>query len=260
MADVTLKNCPFEHDEQPWPPEIAYDRGMYFVQCSCGARGPKSAFQNDACAFWNTRVPDPALAAAQARIAELEAELAALKHENGILNAENAVIAELEAVIHGYDARLEQWLKPFPGTETCDRCGRAMGIGFHVDDETWARVCPDGNTSAVLCPWCADKRAKELGLTDVPATFFIVFDVLRDSQEPYKGAWKQRALRAEAELAAIKARRCETCEYGHVWEGNYGAKGKSVFASCYRWRYSSLAVEPDFGCKGWKPKEAADAD
>lgn len=144
------------------------------------------------------------------------------KEENARLNAENAVIAELEAVIHDYDARIEQWLKPFPGTETCDRCGRAMGIGFHVDDETWARICPDGNTSAVLCPWCADKRAKELGLTDVPTTFFIVFDVLRDSQEPYKGAWKQRALNAETELTALKERRCETCLWWKATKGDYG--------------------------------------
>jgi uncharacterized coiled-coil protein SlyX len=186
---------------------------------------------------------------ARERIAELVAEVARLK-------AENAVIAELEAVIHDYDARIEQWLKPFPGTETCDCCGRAMGIGFHVDDETWARICPDGNTSAVLCPWCADKRAKELGLTDVPATFFIVFDVLRDSQEPYKGAWKQRALRAEAELAALKARRCETCDEWATIE-DCGLMGLGY---C---RDTNQRDKGD-GCSRWWPKgtprEAPDAE
>ena len=168
-------------------------------------------------------------------------------------------IAELEVE----NARLKALLCPFPDTETCDLCGRTMGIGFHVDDETWARLSPTGDGNGALCPWCADRRARELGLTDVPATFFINFDVLRDSQQPYEGAWKQRALRVEAELAALKRpptyhdvdayyrpETCETCRwFGHnatagvAWCRHDGGPGE----------WTGTKEEP--GCDKWESRK-----
>jgi regulator of replication initiation timing len=107
-------------------------------------------------------------------------------------------------------AEAERLTQPFaeqsPGHEICQLCGREMGIGFHVDDEVWKKLSPSGDQWGVLCPWCADKRAKELGMTDVPATFFLNFDVLRDSAEPYEGAWWKRALAAEAEVERLRER------------------------------------------------------
>jgi hypothetical protein len=125
----------------------------------------------------------------------------------------NALIAEHNAGEAPEMARLraenERLRQPFagqePAHETCQLCGRAMGIGFHVDDETWKKLSLTGDKWGVLCPWCADKRAKEMGMTDVPTTFFINFDVLRDSTEPYEGAWQKRALAAEADVATLRA-------------------------------------------------------
>jgi hypothetical protein len=111
-----------------------------------------------------------------AKVREGEAKLVAIALD---------VIAERDAA----QARLV----PFPATETCQECGSALGIGFHIADDVWAKISPTGGEGGVLCPWCADKRLKALGLTDVPAVFFPAFDVLRD--EP--GEWERRAREAE---------------------------------------------------------------
>jgi len=83
--DVTLKPCPFcgapaELGVREWPGE-ARD---YWVWCSrYSATDPHGCFAttrehqgpDNAIAAWNTRVPDPALAAARERVAELDRAL-----------------------------------------------------------------------------------------------------------------------------------------------------------------------------------------
>ena len=57
-----------------------YEHPIYRVHCSkCGSDSPERLSREEAVEAHNTRVPDPALAAKDARIAELEAELVALK-------------------------------------------------------------------------------------------------------------------------------------------------------------------------------------
>ncbi len=68
--------------------------------------------------------------------------------------------------------------------------------------------------------------------------------------------------RLKAELAAIKARRCETCKHCTINECEYANGSEQVFATCHYWKFTSLGVKPDFGCKGWQPaaQESADAE
>ena len=83
MADeVTLRECP-HCGYAPYLKSFEY-RGFggmgYWVTCThCGNRTWETDTPEKAVAAWNTRVPDPALAVKDARIAELEAEIAALK-------------------------------------------------------------------------------------------------------------------------------------------------------------------------------------
>lgn len=78
MADETLRECPACRQSRPY-----YDsetRGgvtLYAVACNiCGHRTGWHSTRAIADTGWNTRVTDPALAAAQAEIARLKGELA----------------------------------------------------------------------------------------------------------------------------------------------------------------------------------------
>jgi len=94
------------------------------------------------------------------------------------------------------NARLQALIAPFPRTETCRICGRAMGLGFHMDDELWEQV--NGGQDGVLCFWCADARAQELGWDSTPVTIFCGGHVLYNDWGPYEDMWEKRALAAEA--------------------------------------------------------------
>ena len=104
--DVTLLPCPFcgapaELGVREWPGG-AKD---YWVWCSrysatdsggCFAMTREHQDPDNAIAAWNTRVPDPRIAAAQERVAELEAELAAARRWSSTLaDAGDDVRAEL---------------------------------------------------------------------------------------------------------------------------------------------------------------------
>ena len=101
MADeLTLLPCPWcGNKEVYWTHSSDGDGGSAYVYCSdCDACGPqgkaytKDGFSDEADQRWNTRVPDPALAAKDQRIAELEDEIAALKRRN----------TEIEDRLQGY--------------------------------------------------------------------------------------------------------------------------------------------------------------
>ena len=85
--ELTLLPCPWcGNKEVYWTHSSDGEGGSAYVYCSdCDACGPqgkaytKNGFSDEADQRWNTRVPDPALAAKDQRIAELEDEIAALK-------------------------------------------------------------------------------------------------------------------------------------------------------------------------------------
>ncbi len=196
--DVTLRECPrcgCKHE----PRETRDEKGHYMRECPrCRWRTGRYHTSKGAVFGWNNEepLPDPAMAAAQEALRTCGI--------GGIYDDFQDVadaISQMALYIKEQDARiaeLEGLIKPFPGTEICDICGRAMGIGFHVDDETWRQLSPFGDENGVLCPWCADKRAKELGMSDVPATFFVAFDVLRDNPMPHEAACQQHIAELEA--------------------------------------------------------------
>jgi Lar family restriction alleviation protein len=71
--DVTLKPCPMcgGTETTEGGENRMYSGVRYWIGCGrCGARGPSGKTREEARKSWNTRVPDPALAAAQQRIAE----------------------------------------------------------------------------------------------------------------------------------------------------------------------------------------------
>ena len=83
--ELTLLPCPWcGNKEVYWTHSSDGEGGSAYVYCSdCDACGPqgkaytKNGFSDEADQRWNTRVPDPALAAKDQRIAELEAKVAA---------------------------------------------------------------------------------------------------------------------------------------------------------------------------------------
>lgn len=58
-------------------------------------------------------------------------------------------------------------------SEKCASCGRGYRIIYRVPDDIWARIAPDKDSlgdhpehqgGGLLCPLCADERARELGI------------------------------------------------------------------------------------------------
>jgi hypothetical protein len=226
MADeVTLLPC--VRCKSPGKMNLAYSsiQGVgyedHWVSCTnreCPVKTGIHESDEEAAEVWNTMGAnatiaklEAVLAVKDARIKELEAQLNLVEHQEGNLcetcgqPLEPTWAAE-KAHMMDHVAELEALRKPFPELETCDLCGRAMGIGFHVDDEVWRQLNPSGDEWGVLCPWCANERAKELGLTDVPTTFFFGFDVLRESPMPHEAACQERIAGLGAQLAEAQER------------------------------------------------------
>ena len=58
-------------------------------------------------------------------------------------------------------------------------------------------------SGACFAPWCADERAKELGLTNIPTTFYFCLDVLHDSPMPHEAMCFQIIAALEAKNARL---------------------------------------------------------
>ena len=88
----------------------------------------------------------------EATVAVLKAEVAEL--QGTLTEAKDNYDVMLDGACHEGTMRrkAEAALKPFPELETCQVCGRAMGIGFHVADEVWRQLSPSGDEWGVLCP------------------------------------------------------------------------------------------------------------
>jgi hypothetical protein len=52
----------------------------------------------------------------------------------------------------------------------CEACDEAEGLQWHVPEEIWAKLAPQQPyrmgtaTGGILCLWCADERAEQLGM------------------------------------------------------------------------------------------------
>lgn len=72
---------------------------------------------------------------------------------------------------------------PHPSTGgdewVCDNCGHNQGITSVVPNDVWLQVSPTGTEGGVLCLWCMDKLAAEVGIPGpVPVEFHYQGQVL----------------------------------------------------------------------------------
>ena len=154
MADETLRECPFCGSTDLKVVWVYPSANMNDLRVECGACGAKAGpvpakncpkgtkmdrlrgpSRADAAKSWNTRVTDPALAAAQAEVARLRQELAdavdlrrafaeaadvarqdALTAQRDVAALEGELAALKKPVGQGHD--VDAYYKP----ETCERC------------------------------------------------------------------------------------------------------------------------------------------
>lgn len=86
----------------------------------------------------------------------------------------------------------------------CQRCQRRDGLDGVVDDEVWARLSAAAGGVNILCLWCMDELAQQLGY-EGPVRLYFAGRALHGDMDTLHAEAIDMAARAARRIALVEA-------------------------------------------------------